>query len=79
MDQRRGLYKSFDHYVWNLSRGRYAVMIAITSVLFTYTFRFTPVFDYPPPTIPQLVFIGSMMAVVAYLIRPNQRDISLDH
>ena len=72
MDESRGLYHSFDQWVRNLSRGRYAILAGFVSVIFVYGFAFTPVGDYAPPPIVVLVGIGVVMTLVAYAIRPHQ-------
>ena len=49
MSEQRGLYRSFDRWIRNLSRGRYAFPVGVTGAAFTYAFH--PLLSYSRPTV----------------------------
>ena len=72
MSERRGLYRSFDHRIRNLSRGRYALLVGVIGAAFTYAFH--PSLSYSRPTVVELLSVAAATGVFGYLIRPFQSD-----
>ena len=72
MSDEGGLYRSFDRWLRNLSRGKYAVSIGIVSAVSSYAFY--PLYEYPEPDIGWCVLMGVGMAAVAYVLRPLQNS-----
>ena len=72
MSDRRGLYRSFDRWIRNLSRGRYALLVGVTSAALTYALH--PLLSYSRPTIIELLLVAVATGAFGYLIRPFQND-----
>ena len=72
MSEQRGLYRSFDHWMRNLSRGRYTFLVGITGAAFLYAFH--PLLSYSRPTVIELVLVAAATGAFGYLIRPFQSD-----
>ena len=72
MGEQRGLYRSFDRWIRNLSRGRYAFLVGITSAALTYAFH--PLLSYSRPTVTELVLVAVAIGAFGYILRPFQSD-----
>ena len=70
----RGLYRSFDRWIRNLSRGRYALLVGLTGAVFTYALHPLPLLSYPRPSIIELLLVAVATGAFGYLIRPFQND-----
>ena len=68
----RGLYRSFDRWIRNLSRGRYALLVSLTGAVFTYALH--PLLLYSRPTIIELLLVAVAVGAFGYLFRPFQND-----
>ena len=74
MSEQRGLYRSFDRWIRNLSRGRYALLVGVTGVVFTYALHPLPLLSYSRPSIIELLLVAVATGAFGYLIRPFQND-----
>ena len=72
MSEQRGLYRSFDRWIRNLSRGRYAFLVGVTSAALTYALH--PLVSYSRPSIIELLLVAVAIGAFGYLIRPFQND-----
>ena len=72
MSDRQGLYRSFDRWIRNLSRGRYALLVGLTGAVLTYALH--PLLSYSRPTIIELLLVAVAVGAFGYLFRPFQND-----
>ena len=72
MSDRRGLYRSFDRWIRNLPRGRYALLVGLTGAASTYALH--PLLSYSRPSIIELLLVAAATGAFGYLIRPFQND-----
>ena len=70
MSDQQGLYRSFDRWMRNLSRGRYALMAGVTGAVSTYALH--PLLSYSRPSIIELLLVAVATGAFGYLIRPFQ-------
>ena len=72
MSEQRGLYRSFDRWIRNLPRGRYALLVGVTSAALTYALH--PLLSYSRPSILELLLVAVAIGAFGYLFRPFQND-----
>ena len=74
MSEQRGLYRSSDRWIRNLSRGRCALLIGLTGAASTYALHPLPLLSYSRPSIIELLLVAVATGAFGYLIRPFQND-----
>ena len=72
MSDQQGLYRSFDRWIRNLPRGRYALLVGVTGAVFTYVLD--PLLSYSRPSIIELLLVAIATGAFGYLICPFQND-----
>ena len=72
MSEQRGLYRSFNRWIRNLPRGRYALLVGLTGAASTYALH--PLLSYSRPSIIELLLVAVATGAFGYLIRPFQND-----
>ena len=66
------MYRSFNRWIRNLSRGRYAFPAGVTGAASLYAF--CPLLSYSRPTVIELVSVAAATGAFGYLIRPFQSN-----
>jgi len=72
MSDQQGLYRSFDRWIRNLPRGRYALLVGVTGAASTYALHPLPLLSYSRPTIIELLLVAVAVGAFGCLVRPFQ-------